>query len=261
MNTVSPLRLILAFAVLGAMLAGWRYFGAPMREPPGVVEATLPEPCREVAFEGGQFIACAVDPQIYRIVVGLRGSTGAPFGSLDAVSKEVAFAFAMNAGMYHEDKSPVGLHVEDSREIAPLNTADADGNFFMKPNGVFFVGRDGKPGVLDTGAYVAARPEAAFATQSGPMLVVDGALHPRFEPDGTSRHIRNGVGIDGQGRAVFAISRGPVSLGKFARLFRDALECSNALFFDGAISALHDGKRYVIGGAYPVGPVVAVVKR
>ncbi len=82
-----------------------------------------------------------------------------------------------------------------------------------------------------------------LATQSGPMLVIDGNIHPRFEENGTSRHIRNGVGADGDKRAVFAISRGPVSLGSFARLFRDALGCRNALFFDGTVSALHDGTK------------------
>jgi uncharacterized protein YigE (DUF2233 family) len=93
------------------------------------------------------------------------------------------------------------------------------------------------------------------------MLVIDGVLHPRFEPDGQSKYVRNGVGVDEAGRAVFAISRGEVSLGKFARLYRDALGCRNALFFDGAISALHDGKQYVVGGRFPVGPSVMVMKR
>lgn len=232
-----------------------------MREPPPTADRALPAPCRNVAFEGDGFIVCAVDPVAYRIVTAHKDSAGQPFGNLDALAKQVDFAFAMNAGMYHEDKSPVGLYVEAGLETAPLNMADAEGNFFMKPNGVFFVDKAGKPVVLETTAFAVAKPDVDFATQSGPMLVIDGAIHPRFEPDGASRYIRNGVGIDGEGRAVFAISRGEVSLGKFARLYRDDLGCQNALFFDGAISALHDGKRYVIGGTYPVGPIVAVVKK
>ena len=141
--------------------------------------------------------------------------------------------------------------------MSPLNTADAPGNFFMKPNGVFFIDKQGRPGVLETGAYAAAKPAVEFATQSGPMLVIDGAIHPRFEPDGSSRYSRNGVGIDREGRAVFAISTTAVSLGVFARLFRDELGCANALFFDGGISALHDGTRYLVGGEHPAGPIVA----
>ena len=94
--------------------------------------------------------------------------------------------------------------------------------------------------------------------RSGLLLVVDGQIHPRFEENGGSRHVRNGVCVDGDGTVVFAMSRGLVSLGSFARVFRDRLECPNALFLDGTISALHDGRSYLIGGEYPAGPIVWV---
>ncbi|MER9444265.1 phosphodiester glycosidase family protein [Mesorhizobium sp. M0340] len=97
-----------------------------------------------------------------------------------------------------------------------------------------------------------------FATQSGPMLVIDGRLHPRFEQNGTSRYIRNGVGVRDENTVVLAISRSEVSLGSFARLFRDALDCPSALFFDGAVSALSNGERMIVGGNYPAGPIIAV---
>lgn len=232
-----------------------------MPEPPVSTYPALPGGCRDHSFEGDDFIACTADPTTQKIVIAHLDPSGKPLRSLEALSRAVSFDFAMNAGMYHEDNSPVGLYVEGGKEFAPLNTADADGNFFMKPNGVFYVDKAGKPGVLETGAFAAANLQIDYATQSGPMLVIDGQIHPRFEPDGASRYIRNGVGIDGEGRAVFAISRGKVSLGKFARLFRDELNCRNALFFDGAISALHDGERYIIGGEYPAGPMVAVAPK
>ncbi len=111
---------------------------------------------------------------------------------------------------------------------------------------------------METTAFAAAKPEAMFATQSGPMLVTDGQIHPRFEENGTSRFIRNGVGVRVNGTIVLAISRSQVSLGSFARLFRDALQCPNALFFDGAISALSDGSRMIVGGKFPAGPIIAV---
>jgi uncharacterized protein YigE (DUF2233 family) len=171
----------------------------------------------------------------------------------------------MNAGMYHDGLGPVGLFVEDGRQETPLNRADGEGNFFLKPNGVFFVRKDGSAGVMETTAYAAAHPEGdpdiAHATQSGPMLVIDGKVHPRFEPDGASRFIRNGVGVRGDGTVVLAISRQPVSLGSFARLFKDELACPNALFLDGAISTLSDGERILVGGKDPVGPILAARKR
>lgn len=232
-----------------------------MRPEPPQHTVELPRPCRELSFEGVGYIVCEVRTADYDIVLRRADAAGKPYKDLAKLAASEPFDFAMNAGMYHEDFSPVGLHVEDGVEQSPLNLADAPGNFFMKPNGVFFVNADGAPGVLETNAYAAAKIQPRIATQSGPMLVIDGAIHPRFEPNGESRHVRNGVGLNGQGAAVFAISRSPVSLGSFARLFRDGLGCSNALFFDGTVSALHDGEKYLIGGEYPAGPIVAVRKR
>lgn len=166
--------------------------------------------------------------------------------------------FTMNAGMYHEDLSPVGLFIADQHRFAPLQTGSGEGNFFMKPNGVFGIYSGGQPFVTSTDTYLVSPRVVEFATQSGPMLVIDGTIHPRFEPDGNSRSVRNGVGIDQDGRAVFAISREPVSFGKFARLFRDQLNCRNALYLDGVVSALYGSDSIVQGGGYPAGPIVAV---
>jgi uncharacterized protein YigE (DUF2233 family) len=259
------LRIVLAVAALivvaATAIVGWRAYQARRMPEPPVANRPLPTPCRDVTFEGEAFIACAVDARDYRIVVAHKRPDRVPYKSLQALAEAVPFSFAMNAGMYHEDNSAVGPYVENGREDAPLNLSDGEGNFFLKPNGVFFVDKDVKLGLLETGAFAAVKPSVEYASQSGPMLVINGEIHPRFEPDGQSRYIRNGVGIDSQGRAVFAISRSEVSLGKFARLFRDGLDCGSALFFDGAISALHDGKDYIIGGEYPVGPIVAVTRR
>lgn len=221
----------------------------------------LPETCRELAFEGVGYIVCEVGTNSYDLVLKRADKAGEPFGDLAKLAAAEPFVFAMNAGMYHKDFTPVGLYVEDGSEQSPLNLADAPGNFFMKPNGVFYVDQDGHAGVLESAAYAAAGISPKLATQSGPMLVIDGNVHPRFEENGTSRHIRNGVGADGDKRAVLAISLGPVSLGSFARMFRDELGCTNALFFDGAISALHNGKSYLVGGQYPAGPMLAVRKK
>lgn len=222
---------------------------------------SLPRSCRTVGFEGVDAIVCAVDPQRSDITLHHRRPDGTAYASLLALSEAERFDFAMNAGMYHEDMTAVGLHVESGVERNPLNRAEGEGNFFLKPNGVFFVDTDGRAGVEETEAFAAAGHRLRLATQSGPMLVVDGLIHPRFEPNGTSRFIRNGVGVRSDGTAVFAVTKSPVSLGGFARLFRDALGCPNALFFDGAVSALHDGRRYLIGGTFPAGPIVAVTER
>src|SRR5437764_12417933 len=144
----------------------------------------------------------------------------------------------MNAGMYDTSLKPVGLYVEDGHEVTRLNRRSGPGNFHMKPNGVFFTAGE-SAGVLETEAYMRARPPAELATQSGPMLVIDGSIHPKFSPDGTSLKRRNGAGIVDEHTAVFAISDTPVNFHSFARLFRDALHSRNALLFDGTVSSLY----------------------
>jgi len=254
---------ILIAAAIAAGIAAWamRERKPPVREPD---LSGLPGACRVLEHEGSRHVVCELDPRSGRIVVRHADAGGKPYRSLDAFVSAMRTAgepvsLAMNGGMYHEDMSPVGLLVEDGRELRPLTTGDGEGNFFLKPNGVFLIDADGKAAVLETGAYLASGLHPRFATQSGPMLVIEGALHPRFLPDGESRHIRNGVGVRPDGTVVLAISLDPVSLGRFARLFRDTLGCPNALFLDGAISALSNGSRTLLGGKQPVGPIVAVM--
>jgi uncharacterized protein YigE (DUF2233 family) len=241
-------------------LIWWPRSPAP---PPIIVGGELPGPCRDASFETVSYVVCEIDLHAYDIAVFHAGADGKPFGSLEKFDKARAgegrpVLLAMNAGMYHEDLSPVGLLVENGQEKAPLNLADGTGNFFLKPNGVFLIGKDGKAAIMETNAYAAAKPDVAFATQSGPMLVIDGRLHPRFEANGVSRYVRNGVGVRDADTVVLAVSRSEVSLGSFARLFRDMLNCPNALFFDGAVSALSNGERMIVGGNYPAGPIIAV---
>ena len=255
--------ILIGLLSLAVALAWW--FRSPER-PPLTIGGELPAPCRDASFETVPYVVCEIDLRAYDFGVFRSGSDGRAFGSLETFDKVMSdqgrpVLLAMNAGMYHEDLTPVGLLVENGRERAPLNLADGEGNFFLKPNGVFLVGKSGKAAIMETNAYAAAKPDPAFATQSGPMLVIDGKLHPRFEENGRSRYVRNGVGVRDDNKVVLAISRSEVSLGSFARLFRDALACPNALFLDGVVSALSNGERMIVGGDDPAGPIIAVSAR
>lgn len=210
------------------------------------IAATPPSPdspCRSAVFENIPLTHCIADPQEHRISASLAPSSGDEFGTIEAWAagrNESAIAFVMNGGMYGDDLRPIGYFVEDSNRLVELNRADGEGNFHLKPNGVFF-GSNGIWRILETDTFlrtIGTRPQ--FGTQSGPMLVVDGNLHPEFQDDGPSRQIRNGVGVDSEGRAHFVISEAPISFGAFARFFRDELETPNALFLDGNISSLWD---------------------
>lgn len=260
--------IVLVLSVAAAAFFSWhaRQAPGPVKESHVDIEPLLPPVCRFAIHEGEGFILCVVDPADNRIELALNKADGEAHGSLPAyldamMAAGTAPVIAMNAGMYHPDMRPVGLHVENGLEIAPLETADGEGNFYLKPNGVFFIDSDGRAGVLETQAFAAAGIQPRLATQSGPMLVIGGALHPRFLPDGTSRFIRNGVGVRADGTVVFAISRDPVSLGLFARAFRDGFGCPDALFLDGGISAFAANGDMVIGGKDPAGPILAVFAR
>jgi uncharacterized protein YigE (DUF2233 family) len=246
-----------------AAVAGY-WLRANSRSPHIFAAADLPAPCREMRFEDVSYLVCEVDPR--DVGIFHADPAGKAYGSLDAFNAAMsaqgrAPVLAMNAGMYHEGLPPVGLLVEGGREIAPLNLGDGEGNFFLKPNGVFSIAQDGSAAVTETGTYAAKGIRAREASQSGPMLVVDGQIHPKFEPNGESRHIRNGVGVRDEHTVLLAISLGEVSLGSFARLFRDGLGCPNALFFDGVISTFSTGGKTLLGGEYPVGPIIAVTER
>lgn len=167
---------------------------------------------------------------------------GRPYASLSALRKELAsqgrrLVFAVNGGIYSREMAPLGLYMEDGDSVTPLNSDCGSGNFFFKPNGVFSVSDMGAR-VVATGDYRQSG-HVRQALQSGPMLVIGGELHPSFLPGYRSRQIRNGVGVDGEGRAVFAISDGVTNFHDFATLFRDRLDCPNALYLDGQLSRMY----------------------
>jgi uncharacterized protein YigE (DUF2233 family) len=222
--------------------------------------------CRTVTHEGARYTVCDVDPARHTIRLAWKRPDGQPYGLLSALPRTDArsgkpLALALNAGMFDPNFKPVGLYVENGRRLVAANTRAGKGNFHLRPNGVFYLA-GGRAGVMETRAYVKARPRAEFATQSGPMLVIGGKLHPLFIRAGTSRKMRDGVGVDLAGKVVIAISETPVSFAQFGRLYRDALGCPDALFLDGgSVPTLYAPYLGRGGNLLPMGPMLAVYAR
>jgi uncharacterized protein YigE (DUF2233 family) len=219
-------------------------------------------PCSAKRFEGAGYTVCVFDSRRDTIEMFWKGADGRPYGAFAPLAaalnaKGRTLRFAMNAGIFEENTAPVGLYVEAGKQLRKPNLRDGDSNFHLKPNGVFFVG-DGSVGVMESQRFVAAAPSASYATQSGPMLVIDGAIHPRLLPTGTSAKTRNGVGVRDSNTVVFAISDEPVTFYAFARLFRDGLNCPNALYLDGSISSLYSADLKRDDAQWQIGPIVAV---
>lgn len=227
--------------------------------PAATVPATA-SACTEVTFEDARLVDCVADPARHTVTTMLGNPPYRSFARFAEAAPDEArrVVFAVNAGMFDADGKPIGYYVKDGERLKELNRADGPGNFHMKPNGVFF-GTGGKWRVMaseDFYRLVGDRPQ--FGTQSGPMLVTGGKLHPEITDDGPSKLVRNAVGVDAAGKAHFVISQGPVSFGKLARYYRDELKVRDALYLDGSVSSLWDPARGRQDSGAPLGPMIVV---
>ena len=199
--------------------------------------------CSQLVFRDTRSTVCRVDLRRDHLQLFLKDESGTPYKSLRHLAQSLQqrdqqLLFAMNAGMFREDYSPLGLLVIDGKQLHRINLATGFGNFYMKPNGVFVVSPSGAR-IVESSTYNSLEDLVILATQSGPLMVSAGVIHPGLNPEGTSRNIRNGIGVVSANEVVFAISEDPVNFYDFALLFRDRLKCSDALYLDGNVSSLY----------------------
>ncbi len=217
-----------------------------------------------VEHDGATYTVIRVDPAHDELQLFTAPSLDEkpPLGFAEVIEQARAhkqtLRFAMNAGMFEPDLSPVGLLVANGVQVRPISLDQGYGNFYLKPNGVFLLAKTGAR-IVESSEYAGLHDEVTLATQSGPLLLHRGALHPAFRAASTSRLIRNGVGIDVQGKIVFVISDGPVNFHQFAILFRDALHCDDALYLDGTVSSLYAPELGRNDAKTKLGPIIGVV--
>ena len=191
------------------------------------------------SIEDSRFISYTIDVKKQDIKFYCKDDKNGTFRSIQNLKlwlekNQRKLVFAMNGGMYKPDNSPQGLYIENQKTLSPLNTAEGNGNFYLKPNGVFYITTDSIPEICTTTNFRNNR-QVKWATQSGPMLVIDGRIHPAFKEGSANLNIRNGVGILPGKKVVFAMSKNEISFFDFANYFK-SLGCANALYLDGLVS-------------------------
>jgi uncharacterized protein YigE (DUF2233 family) len=184
-----------------------------------------------------------LDLQLADLKLYWKNADGVAYESIGALRSSLGkkFLMATNSGIYSAEYTPLGLHVERGEILSPVNKSCASkGNFFKCPNGIFMTTKQGAK-VIYTKEYSQFRDGVVDATQSGPILVRAGKLHPAFQKRSQNLKLRSGVGVNAEGHVFFAISHGTVDFYDFAVFFRDTLHCPNALYLDGTISVLTVG--------------------
>ncbi|MER0236872.1 phosphodiester glycosidase family protein [Fulvimarina sp. MAC8] len=219
--------------------------------------------CRIAMAGSVETILCEVPLSSFDLHLRAVDGAGKPYETFEKAAASLSgdVALAMNAGMYHEDRGPVGLTVQEGQTVKKAVLGTGSGNFSMRPNGVFYI-ENGRAFVRETERYLKENHTPELATQSGPMLLIDGKVHPRFIPDSDSRYVRNGVGVSEDGRTVYlALTRKPINFYDFALFFRDTVSVEDALFFDGQVSSLSYPAANIAYRRDRLGPMLLVTKK
>jgi len=196
---------------------------------------------QQITYRNQKFDVVKVNLRKNEVQFFWKNKKGQLIRSLENLKKEIetdgdVLRFAMNAGMYQRDRNPQGLYIENGKTIKPLDTLqNGYGNFYLQPNGVFFI-HENKAGILPSTIFKNKKQSITWATQSGPMLLINNKVHPAFKEGSTNLNIRNGVGMVSEHEIVFVISQKKVNLFDFSMLFKEILNCKNALYLDGFVS-------------------------
>ncbi len=183
----------------------------------------------------------SIDLSKKELLLKYKDESGARFSNIASLEKwgklyGKKLIFATNAGIFSRTFSPLGLTVIDGKEIVALNKEQGAGNFYLKPNGIFYIAQN-QARIVETSEFQAL--QVSYASQSGPLLINNGKIHPQFQQGSTNVKIRNAVGVVNDSLIVFVISDGPINFYDLSVFFRDSLSCQNALYLDGVISEMY----------------------
>ena len=194
----------------------------------------------KIKLESFQVLSNTVDPTKQKIKLFWKNDKNKNYGNFQSLKTKIEdngqqLIFATNGGMYDKNHKPKGLYIENGIVLSPIDRKDEGyGNFYLNPNGIFYIKNSGKP-FIKTTKNIKDYKNIKYATQSGPMLIIGGNIHPQFTKGSKHTNIRNGVGILPNGNVLFAMSKEKINLYDFASYFKES-GCENALYLDGFVS-------------------------
>ncbi len=208
---------------------------------------------KTVNFKGVKYDVFVADLRSVKLQMHWKNRQNLLLKDINSLKKEVEqkgdkLLFATNGGIYSGDYTPEGLYIENGKVLSRLNLKDAGGNFYLKPNGVFTVTNNNSATIVKSEDFPKlektlskSNMKVDFAIQSGPQLLIDGKIHPKFRAGSPNTYIRNGVGIfnNNSKKVVFAISHQAVNLYDFASFFYEVGKCDDALYLDGFVSRMY----------------------
>ncbi|WP_077418938.1 phosphodiester glycosidase family protein [Chryseobacterium sp. JV274] len=196
--------------------------------------------CKEKIKDDNRFfITYQVNPEKQNIQLYWKNDKGELLKSIDRLninvqSEKQKLVFAVNGGMFEPDNSPKGLYIENFKILKPMDTLQGIGNFYLQPNGIFYLTQNNRAEISETKKF-RQNKNIRYATQSGPMLITNGKINPIFQENSKNLNIRNGVGILENGDLIFAMSKKEINFYHLAQFFKNS-GCKNALYLDGYVS-------------------------
>ncbi len=204
------------------------------------------------------------DLKQHNISMHWKNSEGKPYLALNMLKKQLeadgkTVLALTNAGIYGKDYAPLGLYAENGKVLRKVNKSRGGGNFFLKPNGIFYIDKNGAQ-IVRTEKFRKGT-KVLWATQSGPLLFDQNGIHPKFRKSSKSKYVRNAVGIRSDGKVVFVISKIPVTFWEISHYMKDRLKCKSALYLDGSISQMWKTGEKIPFPVLPFVGIIAVTKK
>lgn len=195
------------------------------------------------------FVLFEANPKIENVSLYWKDTDGTILKSISRLKlktqrNDKRLKFAMNGGMFCIKNIPKGLYIENFKVLHPIDTLSGKGNFYLQPNGIFYLTKNNEAGIVESKAFT-HDSHIKYATQSGPLLLINKKINPILKKDSKNTNIRNGVGILKNGNIIFIMSKDEVNFYNFASVFKDA-GCEKALYLDGFVSrTYYPEKRWI----------------